>query len=167
MPHGSPPVPADPRAFRQALLVLAGATALRLVLAAAVPLFPDEAYYWDWSRHLDWSYYSKGPLVAWSIRASCELLGGWSERVTGNLTFAIRLPAVIYGSLLLASFYVLAVQVLGRPRLGLALVAKIVGEHGGIVECDSTPRGTTFRVLLPAWKGPSPALEPDEAGGRR
>ena len=36
--------------------------------------------------------------------------------------------------------------------LGLALVAKIVGEHGGIVECDSTPRGTTFRVLLPAWK---------------
>ncbi|WP_315927991.1 nitrogen regulation protein NR(II) [Mesorhizobium sp. SP-1A] len=36
--------------------------------------------------------------------------------------------------------------------LGLALVAKIVGEHGGIVECDSTPRGTTFRVLMPAWK---------------
>ena len=37
--------------------------------------------------------------------------------------------------------------------LGLALVAKIVGEHGGIIECDSTPRGTTFRVLMPAWKG--------------
>ncbi len=36
--------------------------------------------------------------------------------------------------------------------LGLALVAKIVGEHGGIVECESTPRGTTFRVLMPAWK---------------
>jgi two-component system nitrogen regulation sensor histidine kinase GlnL len=36
--------------------------------------------------------------------------------------------------------------------LGLALVAKIVGEHGGIVECESTPRGTTFRILMPAWK---------------
>ena len=36
--------------------------------------------------------------------------------------------------------------------LGLALVAKIVGEHGGVIECDSTPRGTTFRVLMPAWK---------------
>jgi two-component system nitrogen regulation sensor histidine kinase GlnL len=36
--------------------------------------------------------------------------------------------------------------------LGLALVAKIVGEHGGIVECDSTTRGTTFRILMPAWK---------------
>ena len=37
--------------------------------------------------------------------------------------------------------------------LGLALVAKIVGEHGGVIECDSSPRGTTFRILLPAWKG--------------
>jgi two-component system nitrogen regulation sensor histidine kinase GlnL len=33
--------------------------------------------------------------------------------------------------------------------LGLALVAKIVGDHGGIVECESQPRRTTFRVLLP------------------
>jgi two-component system nitrogen regulation sensor histidine kinase GlnL len=36
--------------------------------------------------------------------------------------------------------------------LGLALVAKIVGEHGGIVECESAARSTTFRVLMPAWK---------------
>ncbi|RUM97960.1 nitrogen regulation protein NR(II) [Pseudaminobacter arsenicus] len=36
--------------------------------------------------------------------------------------------------------------------LGLALVAKIVGEHGGIVECEATARSTTFRVLMPAWK---------------
>jgi two-component system nitrogen regulation sensor histidine kinase GlnL len=35
--------------------------------------------------------------------------------------------------------------------LGLALVAKIVGEHGGVIECDSSPRGTTFRILMPAW----------------
>lgn len=33
--------------------------------------------------------------------------------------------------------------------LGLALVAKIIGNHGGIVECESVPRRTTFRVLLP------------------
>lgn len=33
--------------------------------------------------------------------------------------------------------------------LGLALVAKIVGDHGGIVEFDSTPRRTVFRVMLP------------------
>ncbi|EFM59469.1 Nitrogen regulation protein ntrB [Brucella sp. BO2] len=38
--------------------------------------------------------------------------------------------------------------------LGLALVAKIIGDHGGIIECDSHPARTTFRILMPAWKGP-------------
>jgi two-component system nitrogen regulation sensor histidine kinase GlnL len=33
--------------------------------------------------------------------------------------------------------------------LGLALVAKIIGDHGGIIEYDSEPRRTVFRVLLP------------------
>ena len=33
--------------------------------------------------------------------------------------------------------------------LGLALVAKIVGDHGGIIECESEPKRTVFRVLLP------------------
>lgn len=33
--------------------------------------------------------------------------------------------------------------------LGLALVAKIIGDHGGVIECDSVPRRTIFRVLLP------------------
>lgn len=35
--------------------------------------------------------------------------------------------------------------------LGLALVAKIIGDHGGTIECDSTPRRTTFRVLMPIY----------------
>jgi two-component system, NtrC family, nitrogen regulation sensor histidine kinase GlnL len=33
--------------------------------------------------------------------------------------------------------------------LGLALVAKIIGDHGGIIECESEPKRTIFRVLLP------------------
>jgi two-component system nitrogen regulation sensor histidine kinase GlnL len=33
--------------------------------------------------------------------------------------------------------------------LGLALVAKIIGDHGGVIECESQPRRTQFRVLLP------------------
>jgi two-component system, NtrC family, nitrogen regulation sensor histidine kinase GlnL len=37
--------------------------------------------------------------------------------------------------------------------LGLALVAKIVGDHGGIIECESQPRHTIFRVLMPMFLG--------------
>ena len=33
--------------------------------------------------------------------------------------------------------------------LGLALVAKIIGDHGGVIECESAPKRTVFRVLLP------------------
>ncbi len=35
--------------------------------------------------------------------------------------------------------------------LGLALAAKIVGDHGGIIECESQPRRTIFRVLMPMF----------------
>ncbi len=38
----------------------------------------------------------------------------------------------------------------GGTGLGLALVAKLIGDHGGMVECDSQPKQTTFRLLLPA-----------------
>jgi len=37
--------------------------------------------------------------------------------------------------------------------LGLALAAKIVGDHGGIIECESQPRRTIFRVLMPMFTG--------------
>jgi two-component system, NtrC family, nitrogen regulation sensor histidine kinase GlnL len=37
--------------------------------------------------------------------------------------------------------------------LGLALVAKIVGDHGGVIECESQSRRTTFRVLMPKFMG--------------
>ena len=41
----------------------------------------------------------------------------------------------------------------GGTGLGLALVAKIVNDHGGIVEFDSDADGTTFRVMLPMQSG--------------
>lgn len=49
--------------------------------------------------------------------------------------------------------------------LGLALVAKIIGDHGGIVECESQPGHTVFKVLLPAYKEPVP--HPSDTDGER
>jgi hypothetical protein len=100
-----------------AFLIVAAAAAHLVYLTHDCPidLAPDEAHYWDWSRHLDFSYYSKGPLVAWMIRASCTLFGDTMP--------AVRLPAVCCGALVLVSLYVLTVQTFGRERLALGVVA--------------------------------------------
>jgi 4-amino-4-deoxy-L-arabinose transferase-like glycosyltransferase len=60
------------RALFIALLVL---TVARWVLAGVIELSSDEAYYLMWSQHPDWSYYSKGPGVAWAIKAGTWLFG--------------------------------------------------------------------------------------------
>src|SRR5277367_5390530 len=89
-----------------AVLAIVLVAALRLVYLARfcpLDLAPDEAHYWDWSRHLDWCYYSKGPLVALLIRGSVELFGPLSVALTGGEMLAVRLPAVVCGSLLAAS----------------------------------------------------------------
>ena len=45
--------------------------------------------------------------------------------------------------------------------LGLALVSKIIGDHGGIIECELQPRRTIFRVLMPIFLGDD--AEPGDA----
>ena len=41
--------------------------------------------------------------------------------------------------------------------LGLALVAKIIGDHGGLIEVDSRPGRTEFRLHLPVLEDDRPA----------
>src|SRR5437773_9387143 len=114
-----------PYRLTAALLIVAAAVLRLLYLAFDCPLdlAPDEAHYWDWSRHLDWSYYSKGPLVAYLIRVGCALAGTWSRDLTATDMLAVRLPAVVCGSLLLVSLYVLTVQIYRRESLAFAVVA--------------------------------------------
>jgi 4-amino-4-deoxy-L-arabinose transferase-like glycosyltransferase len=58
-----------------ALGALAALTATRLLVAASVPLSPDETYYWVWSRALAPSYLDHPPMVALWIRAGTALAG--------------------------------------------------------------------------------------------
>ena len=53
----------------------------------------DEAQYWEWSQQLDWSYYSKGPLVAWLIALSTTLFGHgeWQVRLFAWLAYDVFL----------------------------------------------------------------------------
>jgi 4-amino-4-deoxy-L-arabinose transferase-like glycosyltransferase len=67
--------------------LLAVATALRVLLAIFVPLSGDEAYYWDCSRHPDWSYFDQPPLVIWAMIPLRALFG--------ETALAIRMPAVL------------------------------------------------------------------------
>jgi 4-amino-4-deoxy-L-arabinose transferase-like glycosyltransferase len=58
-----------------AILLIAVTTALRLFYASWLPLLPDEAYYLQWAQHLDASYISKGPGIAYTIAAGAGLFG--------------------------------------------------------------------------------------------
>ncbi len=49
--------------------------------------------------------------------------------------------------------------------LGLPLVAKVVGDHGGVVEFDSEPGATVFRLMLPAADSVDAAAAPDKEPG--
>ena len=40
---------------------------IRLILITKIDLIPEEAYYWQWSRHLSLSYYDMSPMIAYTI----------------------------------------------------------------------------------------------------
>ena len=68
--------------------LIAGFTLLRLLLAASVPLLPQEAYYWTWSLHPDWSYFDHLLLATYGI---------WlTTTVFGQSGFGIKLAAVLW-----------------------------------------------------------------------
>ena len=73
-----------------AIVLIAAATLVRFFLATWLPLLPDEAYYWQWSKHLDASYFSKGPAVAYTIAAGTTLFG---DTNLGIRFFAVALSA--------------------------------------------------------------------------
>ncbi|MCH4091322.1 ArnT family glycosyltransferase [Acetobacter sp.] len=70
---------------------LGALTVLRLVLAACLPVTPDEAYYWTWSHISQASYLDHPPMVAWWIGAGTALFGdtGLGIRLTAPFAAAV------------------------------------------------------------------------------
>ena len=86
---------------RLLFLFLGALTVLRLVYIGQIELSPDEAYYFQWSQHLDWSYFSKGPGIALAL---------WlSTHVFGDTAFGIRVfsPLLALGTSVIMYRFVL------------------------------------------------------------
>ena len=96
------------------------------LLVCPLDLVPDEAYYWDWSRQLDWSYYSKPPMIAWLI--------AFSTFVGGDTEFAIRFPAALMGTLGLWPVYELGRSMYDH-RIGLWAFLIVAASPGMTALC--------------------------------
>lgn len=79
--------------WRRAVAIVTAAALVRLVFAALIPAFPDETYYWDWSRRLAAGYFDHPPAIAWLIRAGNLVLSPFG--VSGPIV--IRFGPVVAG----------------------------------------------------------------------
>ena len=107
---------------------LLGILLLRLAFAAAVPLVPDEAYYWTWSRQLAGGYFDHPPVIAWLIAGGTALLGDTPlgvrllPNVAGTLaTAAIAWTADVLAGPRAARFALLAFAVMPVAAVGMIL----------------------------------------------
>lgn len=137
------------------LVGLAALTLLRLAVAAAAPLSPDEAYYWVWSRALAPGYLDHPPMVALWIRAGTLLAG------PGPLGVRLLAPlSAALGTLLLARA---AEDLLpGRgagPLAGALLNATLLLGAGAVTMTPDTP-------LLFFWTAALAALARLQATGQ-
>ncbi len=100
-------------------VLVAATTVFRIgfLSTGAWELSPEEAQYWDWSRHLDWSYYSKGPGIAYLI--------AFATRLGGDTALAIRLPATLLAALLALLAFRLAREITGSDRAAFWAVAAL------------------------------------------
>jgi dolichol-phosphate mannosyltransferase len=103
-----------PRWRNPAFALIAYAFVLRLVYAGSVELMPEETYYWNYARHLDFGYLDHPPMVAWLIRAATALFG--------QTEFGVRLGALFCGVATSVFSYKLARNLFGQRAAVAALL---------------------------------------------
>ncbi|MBO4318798.1 MAG: glycosyltransferase family 39 protein [Mailhella sp.] len=130
------------RLFLWAAAIIFITTAVRAWFIASGPLdlVQDEAQYWDWSRHPQLSYYSKGPLIAWIITL-------WTG-VFGSTEFGVRFGALLGGFLVQWGIWFGCARLFRRPRMGL--IALVIAAGMPLVQAVSMLM-TTDSPLLLCW----------------
>jgi 4-amino-4-deoxy-L-arabinose transferase-like glycosyltransferase len=105
---------------------------LALVSASSLNLAGDEAYYWMWSRKLDFSYYEKGPGIAYLIAVTSWLFG--------DTELGVRFGAVFCQLLLALSLYFFTLKQHSRSQaiflLGMMFSSLSFGTLGIFMTCD-------------------------------
>jgi 4-amino-4-deoxy-L-arabinose transferase-like glycosyltransferase len=119
---------------RVAWWIIGAAALLRLVMAAIVPIVPDEAYYWEWSRHLAAGYFDHPPMIAVIIRAG--------TLIAGDTAFGVRCVAVLIGTLATVAAVALAQRfggVVAARRAAWAVLAMPLAGAGLVLATPDVP----------------------------
>jgi len=116
------------------------------LLMSPLGLHGDEAQYWAWSKTLDWGYFTKPPLIAWTIWVTTSIFGDaeWAVRLSSPLLHSIT-AFVIFRTARLAfdsktGFWAAAIYLL-MPALWLS---------SGIVSTD-VPLLLCWALAMNAW----------------
>ena len=105
------------------LVLVALCFLLRIALSAGSETYPDEAYYWTWSQHLQLAYFDHPAMIAWSI----GLLG-------------IRFGALLWGAAALFGVHRLTLELGGsRDAAGWATALFASTPAAGLLGTFSTP----------------------------
>src|SRR5664279_792373 len=110
----SPDVPWSSRAVVTVWAIVAAVTVMRAIADFKLPLTGDEAYYWEWSRHLAFGYVDHPPAVAWTIRAFAWL---------GTIPGAVRIGFVLCGVVATLAAAAAATRLAGGDRRAGAVTA--------------------------------------------
>ena len=145
-------------ALTLALIVLG--VRLLILRLSALELIGDEAHYWEWSRHPALSYYTKGPGVAWVIRAGTF--------VFGDAEWGIRFPAAFCSFFMTLAIASVARRIYGGDHRIAVVSAGFVSLYppfammASVMTIDAPFLCCWAAAMLLGWKllGPEPCRRP-------
>ena len=118
----------------------------RGIVAFTVPLTGDEAYYWEWSRHLAFGYVDHPPLVAWTIALFSPF---------GRSPGLVRLGFVLCGAVASLAIAACAIEITRDKRSGaIAALALALTPLASLAFGSASPDGPYLMFwALALWLG--------------